>query len=383
MALDMAPGVLPRRLNVAFLGPSGVGKTSLIRRLTHHAVATDHVPTVGVEETAAEVSSGDGRQLFIELLDFGGNALPAQPYHTLLGGVAAVIFVMDAGDASSLGALDPWIRLVDRHVPATAPRVLLANKADRNHDAAGVPHETLEDVARRTGMLSWAWTVGDAVYGDYVAERGSQRKQSSITKEFEKILRSLRRGAASEAPAPPALGTQSLAALLAASKAPPRSVAAEARRHRRALAAEAERWLWTAQARACRARPSSQPEGRAGARRSLAAADGAGGASPLLDADPAWRHYAGWISRGRAEAVLGGLPHGSFLLHRESERHLVLSIAVGAEGGARRVQHGLVRFEDGELWDADKRHGPYETLSGFLAALGHDWGIPLRGVDFA
>jgi len=60
----------------------------------------------------------------------------------------------------------------------------------------------------------------------------------------------------------------------------------------------------------------------------------------------------------------------------------VLSILVHGDGGAREVRHGLIAIHDGEVWDGGRTNGPFETLSGFIAALGQNMSLSLRGLEF-
>eukprot|EP00968_Pinguiococcus_pyrenoidosus_P009863 scaffold770_cov255-Pinguiococcus_pyrenoidosus.AAC.16 len=369
----------PRPIKLAFVGPCGAGKSSLIRRLTHLGFPEAYVPTLGSETTFVDVAINERLGLSLEILDVGGSLSTASAPALLLRHCKAVVYVVDAGSHASLQQLRAWRECVDALVPGESPRLLLVNKADRLLLPSAITAKALDELEAQMGLFRWAFTVGDTQFGDYVAERRLQRRQSTVAKELKRLvdfLHTQSKKAEAEVDPPrlprPVLGRRSLAKMLSVSREEQERAEACARQLRTRVEKDAEAWRWTVQARQCRERAQAVP---------LPPEEG------LLQLDPAWRFYAGWIGQQRAASILLSTasgkprPFGSFVLHSESAYELILSILV--EGEERReVRHGLLTILNGEIWDADRTNGPFETLSGFIAALRQNLGFPLTGVVF-
>lgn len=78
---------------IIFLGSSGVGKTSIIRRILDLEIDTEYKPTIGVRFHNLEITSG--KNLYLQLWDVSGNESYYELYPSFLKDAAVVVIVFD------------------------------------------------------------------------------------------------------------------------------------------------------------------------------------------------------------------------------------------------------------------------------------------------
>lgn len=121
------------RKKLLLLGEIGVGKTSLVRRLTLDAMPTDYKPTTGVAiyTYVRPVPGADGHERMVEfaIWDTDGNFGQSIFRHNYSQGAAGALIV---GDVARSNSLDKMVALAQGFQEAMPgrPFAFVANKAD-------------------------------------------------------------------------------------------------------------------------------------------------------------------------------------------------------------------------------------------------------------
>ena len=160
------------RKKLLLLGEIGVGKTSLVRRLTLGALPTDYRPTLGVSLYTyvlpiPAVAGGGEQRIEFAIWDTDGNIGPAIFQHDYSVGTHGALIV---GDVARRATLDLMVDLAEAFQDALPSRhfTFVANKADlaTSRDEAPFPDRI------REGRHRPLWTsalTGEGVEPAFVA----------------------------------------------------------------------------------------------------------------------------------------------------------------------------------------------------------------------
>ena len=142
--------VVGRILKIAVLGPSGVGKTALVRRFVYGMFPRDTQPTINLDYVHKSVEvfrNNETRTLALQLWDTVGQERYADVMTSMLRGLDGALVVYDVNDAYSLERAEAWARRV-REFGAPVI-VLVGNKIDLRVPSL---REVTADMARDTAL---------------------------------------------------------------------------------------------------------------------------------------------------------------------------------------------------------------------------------------
>jgi GTPase SAR1 family protein len=175
-------------MKLALCGGTGVGKTSILRRLAGGVFKESHEPTYGINKAAFKL--GESLQ-DVQIWDIGADLLTSSyfAHQIFLADIDAAIFVVDAGSLKSLQDVDNWMGLLANFSwTSQIPKFLLVHKADCEEKVVNA--EDLDTFVHSSGCLDWAFTVGSEEYCDFDPSRDHSRKQSSPIDVVRRIIAS-------------------------------------------------------------------------------------------------------------------------------------------------------------------------------------------------
>jgi small GTP-binding protein len=169
---------------VIFIGDSGVGKTSIIERVTTDSFSGMSTPTVGAGLTPVTLTFRDTAYKF-HLWDTAGQEAYRSivPLYFRQATCAVVVFSVDS--LPSFQNLETWINLLNSHTNGDLPMVLAGNKTD-------VPDHTVPNEQ----ATAWAESVNLQLF--YT----SAKTGVGITELFEYLTSFLSKITALERPMP-------------------------------------------------------------------------------------------------------------------------------------------------------------------------------------
>lgn len=136
------------RFKVVMIGDSGVGKTSLVSRITEDTFNSAHVPTVGSQFSAIPQNIR-GRQAVLEVWDTAGQEVYRSLVSFYTREAKGAFLVFDLTNLASYQSLPQWIDFINQsngvHI------VLVANKADME-DKRVVDSDKLAQFAASKGV---------------------------------------------------------------------------------------------------------------------------------------------------------------------------------------------------------------------------------------
>lgn len=117
---------------ILIVGPSGVGKTSLLNRYVDQVFTEQFVSTIGVDFKTvtldSKTSQGIIKRVKLHLWDTAGQERFNSISHSYYRGAQGVIFVFDLNDIKSLEDLKKWINVADDY--NINKRIVVGNKND-------------------------------------------------------------------------------------------------------------------------------------------------------------------------------------------------------------------------------------------------------------
>jgi small GTP-binding protein len=123
---------LPR---VIFIGDAGVGKTSIIIRITTGSFGSSPSPTVGAGVRWVTITLKDRSSCTFHVWDTAGQEIYRSIVPLYFKGAVVAIVVFALNDAQSFHSLPGWIEMLRLHADHIVPVVVVANKADLDGSA--------------------------------------------------------------------------------------------------------------------------------------------------------------------------------------------------------------------------------------------------------
>jgi small GTP-binding protein len=135
MSLSPSPSSSPSpfpALKVVILGSSGVGKTSIVHRLTGDTFLKDGGPTCGAD-FHSYTATVDGQSTKLQIWDTAGQERFRSISKAYFRNAVGAVLVFDITDSDSFDALTEWLQDLEVLASPNAWVVVAANK----HDLAG------------------------------------------------------------------------------------------------------------------------------------------------------------------------------------------------------------------------------------------------------
>ena len=120
------------------LGNSGVGKTSILKRLVHGKYEENVLSTIGFGISNKLVTLKNGKQFHLKLIDTAGQENYRALGKTYFKNSDAVLFVFAQNDRKSFEEIKMWLKTYkeansDIDFSKQLPAILLGNKCDLEH----------------------------------------------------------------------------------------------------------------------------------------------------------------------------------------------------------------------------------------------------------
>merc|ERR1719362_134270 len=137
---------------IAFLGDSGVGKTSLINQFIYGTFSLNHNPTIGIDYLSKIINTGE-RSIRLQIWDTAGQERFRSLIPSYIRDASAVMIVYDITNRQSFDSIPGWIQHVRELVGEAETLVLLVgNKVDLEENRE-VSTEEGEAAAREAGLM--------------------------------------------------------------------------------------------------------------------------------------------------------------------------------------------------------------------------------------
>jgi small GTP-binding protein len=137
---------------VIIVGSHAVGKTSILNSFIYRQFEMDYKSTLGVNILAKSYELDDALTVDFTFWDIGGQKLFRNIYPRFFGMANAALIVFDVTRMESFDEVMTWKTLVDNHVQAKIPILLLGNKIDLV-DQRVVSPKISEDLAKEQGLV--------------------------------------------------------------------------------------------------------------------------------------------------------------------------------------------------------------------------------------
>ncbi|MBF0465684.1 MAG: TIR domain-containing protein [Nitrospirae bacterium] len=112
------------------VGQGGVGKTSILRRLTNDTFSDNQETTVGIDIRRLNLTSKDNLELKLNVWDFGGQAIYHSTHQFFLTKRSVYMLVWDAGQEAVFGRIEDWLNEI-KVFGDDSPVILVLNKCDQ------------------------------------------------------------------------------------------------------------------------------------------------------------------------------------------------------------------------------------------------------------
>ena len=132
------------------MGQPGVGKTSLMARITRSSHTPCYQPTIGIDFGSTITPIFDGPIIKTQIWDTAGQEYFAPIVRNYYQDIAAAIFIYDVGDYDSYIGVKHWMSELSAANRHPCKWVLVGNKIDKLHRK--VSEETAKEFAKNNNM---------------------------------------------------------------------------------------------------------------------------------------------------------------------------------------------------------------------------------------
>lgn len=164
---------------VLLLGEIGVGKTSLVRRLTLDELPTDYRPTIGVDLYTYRLGNRDARQeklLELVIWDLDGSYGPSIFRHVYSQGATGAFIIGDVMRPATIALMSRLGEAFESAMPSRHCSFVL-NKTDLIDDRKSV--ELPPEIAQSRRSVVWTSALtGDGVEATFVAAGEEIRRRT-------------------------------------------------------------------------------------------------------------------------------------------------------------------------------------------------------------
>ena len=183
----------PLRVKVLVFGPTGAGKTALVKRLVEARFALRYAPTIGVDFGVWPLEPSGGRERRLHVFDLGGGEHYADvraEFFRADTGLHAALLCFDAADRASFEALNLCLAeaqaggLSGLGATALLPVALCACKSDLRHAVAADEARAWAEAHGATYFEASA-SIGSGVTEvvAHVVERGTARAEAGASRQ--------------------------------------------------------------------------------------------------------------------------------------------------------------------------------------------------------
>ncbi|MBF0463962.1 MAG: TIR domain-containing protein [Nitrospirae bacterium] len=111
------------------VGQGGVGKTSILRRLTDNTFSESQESTEGIEIKKLPIKTKDSNEITLNVWDFGGQEIYHATHQFFLTKRSVYMLVWDARQEAVFGRIEDWLNVI-KAFGEDSPIILVLNKCD-------------------------------------------------------------------------------------------------------------------------------------------------------------------------------------------------------------------------------------------------------------
>ena len=115
---------------IVVIGPSAVGKTSIINRFIHDSFSLKYQFTMGVDFLAKSINLGSEKIAKLIIWDIGGQERFDFLHRSFYAGTNGALLVFDLSREHTFIEIDKWLKNLWNQVGEDIPFILLGNKSD-------------------------------------------------------------------------------------------------------------------------------------------------------------------------------------------------------------------------------------------------------------
>ncbi|MHA2088204.1 MAG: Rab family GTPase [Promethearchaeota archaeon] len=115
---------------VIIVGPSAVGKTSLLNRFVHNEFILKYKVTIGVDFLTKTVEYEPTKFAKLHIWDIGGQERFKFLHRSFYEGATGALLVFDLSRQNTFSSMKTWLREMRSIMNREIPRVIIGNKSD-------------------------------------------------------------------------------------------------------------------------------------------------------------------------------------------------------------------------------------------------------------
>lgn len=115
---------------VIIIGPSAVGKTSLLNRFVHNEFMLKYKVTIGVDFLTKTLEYEPDKFVKLHIWDIGGQERFKFLHRSFYEGATGALLVFDLSRHNTFSSMKTWLREMRSIMKRDIPKVILGNKSD-------------------------------------------------------------------------------------------------------------------------------------------------------------------------------------------------------------------------------------------------------------
>ena len=117
-------------LKVIIVGPSAVGKTSLLNRFVHNEFVLKYKMTIGVDFLTKTIEYEPSKFIKLHIWDIGGQERFKFLHRSFYDGAAGALITFDLSRQHTYSSMKTWLAEMRSIMNTDIPKVIIGNKSD-------------------------------------------------------------------------------------------------------------------------------------------------------------------------------------------------------------------------------------------------------------
>ena len=115
---------------VIIVGPSAVGKTSLLNRFVHNEYALKYKLTIGVDFLTKSIEYQPSKSVKLHIWDIGGQERFKFLHRSFYEGTSGALLAFDLSRQNTFSGMKTWLSEMQSIMTIKIPKVIIGNKTD-------------------------------------------------------------------------------------------------------------------------------------------------------------------------------------------------------------------------------------------------------------
>ncbi|MHA2180792.1 MAG: Rab family GTPase [Promethearchaeota archaeon] len=118
------------KFKIIIVGPSAVGKTSILNRFVNNEFALKYKLTIGVDFLSKKVELDPSQPVKLHIWDIGGQERFKFLHRSFYEGASGALLVFDLSRQNTFPTMKTWLSEMHSIMTKNIPKVIIGNKAD-------------------------------------------------------------------------------------------------------------------------------------------------------------------------------------------------------------------------------------------------------------